>query len=79
MPYISKAQLAKLKEVARIATMETAGFGFDQETFFAPLESFREHVKTTPNEFIKTRTKQWREAWLVEPLNDLIQEIERKG
>lgn len=77
MPYISKKQLQTLREIAKTATMQNAGFGFTQEKFYAPLNSFGANVETNPDEFIKIRTQSWRNAWIVAPLEELIAEIEK--
>lgn len=76
MAYITKKQILQLREIARIATMDTASFGFSQEKFHAPLETFGPVSLTTPDEFIKERTKTWRETWVVNQINELLDEIE---
>lgn len=79
MPYISHKELAELREIARHATMKTAGFGFPEEKIDAARESFGPYERLTVDELIKARTKLWRESWIVDPLERLIAGIEAKG
>lgn len=52
----------KLKELRRISTMETANFDI-----FNPQTTI----------FIKETTRLYRESWLIEPLDRLIEEFEK--
>lgn len=79
MPHISQKELAELREIARTATMKTAGFGFPEEKIEAARESFGPFETLTVDELIKARTKLWRESWIVDPLERLIAGIEAKG
>jgi hypothetical protein len=79
MPYISKHDLARLREIARTATMETAGFGFPTEKITAPRDTFGPTEEMTINELIKARTKIWRDSWIVDPLTSIINKIEGFG
>lgn len=72
MPYISQSDLNRLNEIAKTATMENASFGFPNEKFHAPLESYGPNVETTPDQFIKERTKLWRESWIIAPLQEIL-------
>ena len=79
MPYITAKHLAKLKKIAATATMDKSSFGFNcQEKFKAPLDIFGLTVETTPDEFIKARTRIWRQSNIVEPLQDIIEDIENR-
>lgn len=80
MPYISKKQLAELRKIAGTATMSHASFGFnEQEGFVAALETFGTPTQTTPDEYIKARTRIWRESWIIDPLNAICDAIEGKA
>jgi hypothetical protein len=79
MPYISKRDLARLREITRTATMETAGFGFPAEKITAPRDTFGPMEEMTVDELIKARTKIWRDSWIVHPLTSIINKIEGFG
>lgn len=79
MPYITRKQLEKLKKIAKTATMATSSFGDGaQEKFKAPLHHFGLTVETNPDEFIKKRTEVWRQAWIIDPLEIIIEDIEER-
>lgn len=79
MPYITKKQLAELKRIAGTATMSHASFGFDQEKVKGALDTFGPEGEHTPDEYIKARTRIWRESWIVGPINEIVAAIEAKG
>ena len=79
MPHISQKELAELREIARHATMKTAGFGFPEEKIDAARDTFGPFERLTVDELIKARTKIWRDSWIVSPLEDLIAKLEAKG
>jgi hypothetical protein len=79
MPYINQRDLNRLREIARTATMQTAGFCFPHEKVSAPRESFGPVEEMTIDELIKDRTRIWRDSWIVNPLNEMIDRIEGKG
>lgn len=79
MPYISQRDLNRLREIARTATMETAGFDFPHEKVSAPRETFGPVEEMRIDDLIKTRTKIWRDSWIVNPLREMIERIEGKG
>lgn len=65
--------LKTLKEIRLDSTMKRAGFG-SVIGENAPYPK-NEHEVTT---FIKKRTKVWREAWLIEPLDKIIKQLENE-
>ena len=70
--------LAELKEARRAATLERASFEFTGETVrtngsFAGDEDGAE----TPTNYIKRKTRLYRQSWIIEPLDRVIEELER--
>lgn len=70
--------LAELKEARRSATLETASFEWPGETVstggsFAGDEDGIE----APTEYIRRKTKSYRESWIIGPLDRVIEELER--
>jgi len=68
--------LSKLREIQRISTMKTSDFSYhfciDYEEFGFPTK------EKEVNKFIKGRTKLWRNSWIVDPLKEIIKEIENE-
>ena len=76
MPYITQYQLNQLKEIARVATMETAGFNFPGETVTVKGSLTGDDDGTfDTTEMIRDRTRIWRETWIVNPLQDIIADL----
>lgn len=70
--------LAELKEARRAATLESASFEWDGETVttrgsFASDEDGIE----TPTNYIRRKTRLYRESWLIGPLDRVIEELEK--
>ena len=63
---ISKRDLNTLKGIREIITMERSNFdlGFTDDAL--PLKA------SEVTDFIRERTRLWRESWLLEPLDELI-------
>lgn len=76
MPYISKKQLARLKEVVRDAKMDNASFAFPGENV-SVTGSIRNDGIFTTDEFIKDRTRIWRQSWIIDPIEIILEDIEK--
>ena len=70
--------LAKLKEARRAATLERASFERTGETVSTG-GSFRgdEDGIETPTNYIRRKTRIYRESWIIGPLDRVIEELER--
>ena len=70
--------LAELKEARRAATLERASFGWTGETV-STNNSFRngEDGVETPTNYIRRKTRSYRESWIIGPLDRVIEELER--
>lgn len=79
MPYITKKQLAELRRIAATATMNDASFGFPTERVTGAFDTHGKPVSVTPDEYIKARTRIWRQSWIVGPLNEICNAIENRG
>jgi hypothetical protein len=62
--------IQRLSEVVQIATMNSANF--DCNSCDPPTSFDSEH----PTEYIRQKTKLWRETWIIEPLRTLIERYE---
>lgn len=73
--YITKKDLAVLKEVRESATMERAGFGMpeDRVTWSG---GFNGEGSAHPTEYIREQTRLYRESWIIAPLDKLIAKLE---
>lgn len=63
--------LYKLKDVRATAMMETASFGFPNDCVKAT-GHFEANFEGHPDEYIKEKTRLWRESWIKGPLDDII-------
>ena len=70
--------LAELKEARRAATLERASFGWTGETV-STNNSFRneEDGLEKPTDYIRRKTRIYRESWIIGPLDRVIEELER--
>lgn len=70
--------LAELKEARRAATLERASFEWTGETV-STVGSFRGDTDgiETPTNYIRRKTKSYRESWIIGPLDRVIEELER--
>lgn len=76
MPYISKKQVRELREIMRAAEMRSMSVAFPGETVSVTGSFAGEHdgvFKT--DDFVRERTKGYRETWIVGPLRDLLEEL----
>lgn len=64
--YISNEMINKIKEVIKIAYMETAGFSKTPDEMF--------NIEYT--EEVKRNTALWRKTWIIYPLQEIIDKIE---
>lgn len=80
MPYISKKQLAKLEMVAKAATLQTMSVAFPGETVSVAgsLTGDEDGVFKT-DDFIRDRTRIYRESWIIGPLREVIDELNGKA
>lgn len=60
----TEALISELKEIARVAKMETANFG-------------GMGGGSDPTDFIRERTRLWRNSWIISPLEALIERYEQ--
>ena len=70
---LTKKQIAILREVRRLATLETASFR-SVGPATDPLPADERDV----DKFIKDRTRIHRETWILPPLDRMIEEAERE-
>lgn len=70
------SKLSQLRELERLLTMENAGFGFAVEkvTVHASMGGVEQTLSV--DEFIKERTRIWRESWPLPIIRDLIEREE---
>lgn len=70
--------LAEAKEARRAATMEKMGIGWPGETVTITGSVMgRDDRTTTPDEYIKEKTRLYRQSWIIGPLDRIIEELER--
>jgi hypothetical protein len=80
MPYISRRQLAELRDILEHVSMKRANFdGMVKEFVTVKAQSHLDDPpkKMTIDELIKARTKLWRDSWVGGPLDKIIRDIER--
>jgi hypothetical protein len=70
--------LAEAKEARRAATMQKMSVGWPGETISkaGTFAGFEDGV-TTPDEYIREKTRLFRESWIIGPLDRIIAELER--
>ena len=70
--------LAEAKEARRAATMQTMSVGWPGETV-SKSGTFAndEDGTTTPDEYIRDKTRLYRESWIIGPLDRIIAELEK--
>ena len=79
----ARSLLAELKEARRAATLE--GASFERASFDFTGETVRtngsfagdEDGAETPTNYIKRKTRIYRQSWIIEPLDRVIEELER--
>ena len=70
--YITKRQLEELKKINEYITMKNARFNLTSPDM-PSMSSLDDDTAR-----IREATKTWREAWIIAPLNTIIDEIEKK-
>lgn len=70
--------LAEAKEARRAATMQNMSVGWPGETL-SKVGTFAgdEDGITTPDEYIRSKTRLYRESWIIGPLDRIIAELEK--
>ncbi len=64
--------IAKLVEIRRLAAMDDASFGFVTELVSVTGMGNDPDLKTPIDEFIKGKTRPYRETWLLPVIDELI-------
>ena len=81
MPYISKKQLKTLRQVRSVLTMESAGFGkaIDEHVLLCDGEGnpIRGATPIKAAEYVRDRTRLWRDTWVLGPLDAIIADLEK--
>lgn len=74
----AREMLSLIKEARRAATMERMSVGWPGEmvsvsgTFAGDNDGV-----TTPDEYIREKTKSYRQSWIIGPLDEIIAELEK--
>ena len=72
--------LSELREVRRMLTMETMSVGEIFDVNGPPkFADGRAVTEKNVSDFIRERTRLWRESWVLGPLDDVIARLERRG
>jgi len=84
MPHINKRQLAQLREIRRHLAMETCSFGSTHNEHVIPgykgtggFRALGEPIGAT--DYIREKTRPWRDSWVLSPLDQLIADLEAKS
>lgn len=71
--------LTKIKEARAAATMENASFGFKSEVVSSNPHACPPIIDMPIDEFIKERTRPYRDSWIINYLDEVIEWAERNG
>jgi hypothetical protein len=84
VPYINKTQLRQLKEIRRHLAMETCSFDGVHNEHVIPgykgtggFRAIGEPIATT--DYVREKTRNWRDCWVTGPLDQLIADLEAKS